>query len=118
MLKCFSDIDFVLGSKAVDFLRCEVSGEKVLLLESENLYMKLKIQQLEFELESERIRSRHFEGLAEIAMLELKRGNWVNSNGRGKKFCKAFSDVKGVKVELSNCVQKLEEIMSSVEDCV
>ncbi len=106
----------LLGSKLFDLLCSDLSKEKALLLESENMFMKLRIQQLEFELETEKIRSRHFEGLSQIALLELKRGNWVNSNERGRRFSKAFLEVKELKLDLSKCVQKLEEVVSSVNN--
>jgi hypothetical protein len=80
------------------------------------MYMKLRIQQLEFDLETEKIRSRHFEGLSEIAMLELKRGHWVNSSVRRKKLCDAFGQVDGIRLEISNSLQKLENIVSLVKN--
>jgi hypothetical protein len=100
----------------VDFSQFFVSGERAVLLESENLFMKLRIQQLEFELETEKIRSRHFEGISEIAMLELKRGNWVSSNAKRNKVVDTLVQIEWIKKEMLNSLQKLEAAVDSVKN--
>jgi hypothetical protein len=100
----------------VDQLCFDLNDNRGLLLESENMFMKFRIQQLEFELETEKIRSRHFEGLSEIAMLELKRGNWVKSCLKRRKVCEALVEVERIRVEMINYLSKLESVVSSVKN--
>ena len=83
--------------------------------------MKMKIQQLEFDLESEKIRSRHFEGLSQIALFELQKGNWVNAIDRRNRVANLVSDFTSqmkkfgfVKTELVNCINTLENLVCSM----
>ena len=82
-----------------------------MLLKSENLFMKMKIDQLEFDLESERIRSRHFEGMSHIAMIELQSSRIVELLGELQVEMKQFEVVKA---DISNCVNKIEAIVGSI----
>ena len=78
--------------------------------------MKLKIQQLEFELETEKIRSRHFEGLSQIALLELQKGSWATCSEKRKRLLKAVGELGEVKLDLGNCIQKLDTVVCSIKD--
>ena len=121
-MNAFRKNDFAfLGLSVNDLLDCNLSGGKAILLQSENLYMGLKIKQLEFDLESEKIRSRHFEGLSQIVLLELQKGNWVNSIDRRNRvttlvaeFQREIEHFEGIKTEMVNCVRKLENLISSI----
>jgi hypothetical protein len=95
-----------------------VSDNHALLLQSENLYMKLKIEKLKLELESEKIRSRHFEGLSQIALLELKRGILVNSDVRRNQVLTALSEIEKLKVGLIDSVRKLDEFVSVFQNAL
>ncbi len=77
--------------------------------------MKLRIQQLEFELESEKSRSRHFEGLSQIALLELKQG-LGRVNDKKKRVTDGLIEVEGVKVELLKCVHQLKNVIDSLKN--
>ena len=110
-----------LGFDAIDLQQFCLSGEKAVLLESENLFMKLKLQKLEFELESEKIKCRHFEGLSQIAMMELQSGNWVNSIDKSRKlgnllvqFQAGMKQFELAMAEMVNCVSKLENLICSI----
>ena len=110
-----------LGFDAIYLQQFCLSGEKAVLLESENLFMKLKLQKLEFELESEKIKCRHFEGLSQIAMMELQSGNWVNSMDKSRKlgnllvqFQAGMKQFELAKAEMVNCVSKLENLICSI----
>ena len=105
----------------LNLLQSKLSVEETMLLESENMYMKMRIKQLEFDLESEKIRSRHFEGISHIAMLELHKGNWSNSLERRDRLCKLVSDSHKelekfvtVKSEMVNCVNNLDNLIRSL----
>jgi len=74
--------------------------------------MKLKIEQLQFELEAEKKRSRHYEGLSEIALLELKKGFLVNRDDKKRQILNALSDVEKVKGDLINCVSRLDNAVA------
>lgn len=74
--------------------------------------MKLKIEQLQFELEAEKKRSRHYEGLSEIALLELKKGFLVNRDDKKRQILNALSDVEKVKRDLINCVSRLDNAVA------
>ena len=83
--------------------------------------MQMKIKQLEFDLESEKIRSRHFEGLSQIVLLELQKGNWVNSIDRRNRVANLVAEFNSqikksgfVKSELVNCINKLENLVCSM----
>ena len=100
-----------------------MTGERALLIESENLLMKMKIEKLEFELESEKIRSRHFEGISLIAMTELEKeiakGNRLND--KSFRLSKLFHDfeiemkhIEDVKVKMVNSIDKLSNIVRSM----
>ncbi len=95
-----------------------MSDNHALLLQSENLYMKLKIEKLKLELESEKIRSRHFEGLSQIALLELKRGILVNSDVRRNQVLTALSEIEKLKVGLIDSVRKLDEFVSVFQNAL
>ena len=107
-----------LGLCATDLLQFSLSGEKALLLESEHLFMKLKVQKLEFELETEKIRCRHFEGLSQIAMMELQKGNWVDKNRRLSnllvQFQAGMKQFEVVKSEMDNSVSMLKNLACSI----
>ena len=92
-----------------------------MLLKSENLFMKMKIDQLEFDLESERIRSRHFEGMSHIAMIELQKGTRVTYNSKSSRIVELLGELQVemkqfevVKADISNCVNKIEAIVGSI----
>ena len=96
-----------------------MTGERALLIESENLFMKMKIEKLEFELESEKIRSRHFEGISLIAMTELQKGNRLNDKSfRLSKLLHDFEiemkHIEDVKVKMVNSIDKLSNIVRSM----
>ena len=108
-----------LGLDALNLLNCPLSGERSMLLESENLLMKMKIEKLEFDLETKRIRSRHFEGISQIAMMELQRGNrFTNSSNNLSKLFSNFEiemrHLEDAKAEMVNRVRNLREIVSSM----
>ena len=75
------------------------------------MYMKMKIQQLEFELESEKLRSRHFEGMSQIALIELQKSNWVNSIDKRNRLVKVIDEVQFVRSEIVKCVTKLDDVV-------
>ena len=98
-----------------------MSGERAMLLESENLLMKMKIQKLEFDLESEKIRCRHFEGISTISLMELQKGNWVNAADRSNRLSKLMGDLQSemrqfeaVRTDMVIRFCKLESIISSI----
>ena len=108
-----------LGLNALNLLNGCLSGEQAILLESENLLMKMKIEKLEFELETEKIRSRHFEGISQIAMMELQKENRfsVKSNRLFQlihNFEIEMRLLEDAKVELVNRFNKLRDIASSM----
>ena len=83
--------------------------------------MKIKIRELEFAFESEKIKSRHFEGISAIALIELCKGNWVNSIDKRNRICKIVTDFwnemthfEMAKSSLVNSVSKLENIVCSL----
>ena len=110
-----------LGLSSLDFFQRDLSFNRFMLLESENLYMKMKIKELEFELESEKIKSRHFEGISAISLIELSKGNWVNSIDRRDRICKIVTDFQNeikqfevAKSSLVHSVSKLENFVCSL----
>ena len=78
--------------------------------------MKLKIQQLEFELESEKIKTRHYEGMSQIALLELQKVSWVNSNDKKNRLIKVVGELGEVKKDLVSCGQKLDNFVCSIKN--
>ena len=85
--------------------------------------MKMRIQQLEFDLETEKIRSRHFEGISHIAMLELQKGNWSKSVDRRNRICNLVSETRKefekfvtIKSEMVNCVTNLDNFIQSLNN--
>ena len=105
----------LLGFNVTEFVQCNINVEQAMLLQSENLYMKMKIEQLETELHCEKIRSRHFEGLSQIAMLELRRGHWANSSEKRKQVSNVLDEVNNIKSEivskLENCITTMNNIL-------
>ena len=88
-----------------------MSVEEAILLQSENLYMRLKIEQLQFELECEQKRSRHFEGISQIALLELRNGSWANGREKRERISKALKEIEMIKIEMGNSVSKIEKLV-------
>jgi hypothetical protein len=110
-----------VGFSVKNLLNLCLNERQSMLLESENLYMKLKIQKLEFELESEKIRSRHFEGLSQIALCEIKKAQWINAIDRSSRLEKLIQEFQmelrkfeSVKGEMISQVCKLENIVCAV----
>jgi hypothetical protein len=84
-----------------------LSRKESLLLESENILMKVKIQNLEYELETERIRSRHFEGLSQIALAELKKARWINDVSKSTRVHKLVTDFQNEMKEFEELKHRL-----------
>ena len=79
----------------------------------------MKVEKLEFELESEKIRSRHFEGISQIAMMDLQRGNrFSDRSNRLFQLVLNFETemrlLEDAKIEMVNWVNKLRDIASSM----
>ena len=100
----------------IDLVQCNLSGDSALLLQSENLYMKMKIRELEFDLECAQRKSRYFEGVSKIALFELEKGNWVNSSNKRNRLLKVLEEVEDVKLNLVNIIQKLDNFVCSIKN--
>jgi hypothetical protein len=110
-----------VGSSFDKIFAFGLNEKQSMLIESENLLMKLKIQKLEFELESEKIRSRHFEGLSQIALCEIKKAQWINAIDKGSRLEKLVHEFQfelrkfeSVKGEMIAQVCKLENIVCAI----
>ena len=105
----------LIAFNVTEFVQCNINVDQAMLLQSENMYMKMKIEQLETELHCEKIRSRHFEGLSQIAMLELRSGHWVNSSEKRKQVFNVLDEVKNIRSEivskLDNCITTMNNIL-------
>ena len=81
----------------------------------------MKIDKLEHDLETQKIRSRHFEGISKIAMIELQKGSWVNAIEKSRKVSNLLVDFQSelkhfeaVKADMVNCVSNLDKIVCSI----
>lgn len=78
--------------------------------------MKMKIQKLEFDLESAQMRSRYFEGMSKVALIELGKVHWVNSSDKRNRLLKVVEEVEDVKLNLVNIAQKLDNFVCSIKN--
>ena len=78
--------------------------------------MKMKIRELEFDLECAQRKSRYFEGVSKIALFELEKGNWVNSSNKRNQLLKVLEEVEDVKLNLVNIIQKLDNFVCSIKN--
>ncbi len=112
---------FVLGLTNFDLLNCKLSGTEAMLLQSENLLMKMRIQQLEFDLETEKRRSVYFDGISKIALLELEKGNWVKCVQRRERVSELVREFQCqvkhfqvFKTQMNSCVSRMESLVCSL----
>jgi hypothetical protein len=118
---CFHLNHLLLGLNGIDVFDCQLSGMEALLLQSENLYLKMKIQQLEIDLENEKRRSSHFDGVSKIALYELQKGNWIKCVNRRERIGKVVRDfeceMKNFDVfhkNMMDCANKLHNLIRSL----
>ncbi len=89
-------------------------AENLSAKEAENVALKLKLKQLEIELENQKRLTRHFEGMSAILSAEFQKAKWVEIRERSAELGSYFRDfnneLKSFFVEKRKLMERLARI--------
>ena len=122
MIFCVAQfLEEILGSEFILEQHALRDAECLCQSNAENVALKFKLQQVEFELENQKKLTRHFEGMSVIMTAEFKKARWSESRDQSVKLSAYFrqfnSEMKGFMLEKQKLMQrlsKIEQIVSSI----